>query len=146
MNNPIKITMQWFEQGYSCSQSLLCGFAGRFGISQDIAIKIAAPFGGGIARQGETCGAVTGALIVLALQFGPEPGESNETIYNISQEFIQRFQEKHNSIQCKQLINFDISHPEGLLAARESQVFKKTCPKLVKSATEIVNFILNSTP
>jgi C_GCAxxG_C_C family probable redox protein len=146
MNDPIQITRQRFEQGYSCSQSLLSGFADQFGIGEDIAIKIAAPFGGGIARQGETCGAVTGALMVLALKFGPKPGEGNDTVYNISQEFLRRFKELHRSIQCKQLINYDISQPEELLAAREAQVFHKTCPELVRSAAEIVNSMLNSTP
>ena len=146
MNDPIQIATQRFEQGYSCSQSLLCGFAGQFGLDEEIAIKIAAPFGGGIARQGETCGAVTGALMVLALRFGPKPGESNETAYIVSQEFMQRFQAQHDSIQCKQLIKFDISQPEELLAAREARVFKNTCPELVRSAAEIVNSMLISKP
>lgn len=145
MNDPIQIAIQRFKQGYSCSQSLLYAFAREFGVDEDITIKIAAPFGGGIARQGETCGAVTSALMVLGLKFGPETGESNETIYKVSQEFIRLFQEKHSSIQCKQLIKFDINQPEELLAAREARVFKNVCPELVKSAAEIVNSMLNST-
>jgi C_GCAxxG_C_C family probable redox protein len=146
MNDPIQIAAQSFEKGFSCSQSLLCAFAGQFNLDEEIAFKIASPFGGGIARQGETCGAVTGALMVLALKFGPKPGESNEIAYNVSQEFMRRFKEQHSSIQCKQLIHFDISQPEELLAARESQVFHKTCPQLVSSAAGIVNSMLSSIP
>jgi len=145
MNDPIPIAIQRFEQGYSCSQSLLYAFASQFEMGEEISNKIAAPFGGGIARQGETCGAVTGALMVLGLKFGPETGKSNKTIYKVSQEFLRLFQEKHSSIQCNQLIKFDINQKEELLAAREAGVFKNVCPELVKSAAEIVNSMLNST-
>jgi len=146
MNDPIQLAEKFFEQGYSCSQSLLCAFAGQLGMDEKTAIKIASPFGGGIARQGETCGAVTGALMVLGLKFGPKAGESNDNAYSIAQEFIQRFQEHHTYIKCKQLINFDISQPQELRAAREAQVFHKTCPELVRSAVEIVNHMIISTP
>jgi len=146
MSDPTQLATEYFERGYSCSQSLLCAFSGLLGMDEETAIKIASPFGGGIARQGETCGAVTGALMVLGLKFGPKAGESNDSAYNISQEFLRRFQEQHASSKCKQLINFDISQPEELLAAREAQVFHKTCPELVRSAAGIVNSMLISTP
>jgi len=146
MTDPIQHAAQYFEKGYSCSQSLLCAFSGPLGLDEETAFKIASPFGGGIARQGETCGAVTGALMVLGLKFGPKAGEKNDTSYNVSQEFVRRFQEQHASIKCKQLINFDISQPEELLVAREAQVFHKTCPELVRSAAEIVNSMMISTP
>jgi C_GCAxxG_C_C family probable redox protein len=76
MYDPIQLASERFEQGYSCSQSILSAFASQFGLAEEFAIKISSPFGGGIARQGETCGAVTGALMVLALEFGPNMGES----------------------------------------------------------------------
>lgn len=146
MNDPMQVAIQRFSEGYSCSQSVLCAFADRSGLDEAHAVKIASAFGGGIARQGETCGAVTGALLVLGLEFGPKPGESNETVYQKSREFMRLFQEKHSSIQCKQLIQFDLSQPQELLAAREARVFHKTCPELVRTAVGIVNDMLTPTP
>ena len=84
--------------------------------------------------------------MVLALKFGSKAGESNETAYTISQEFMRLFQERHSTIKCKQLIQFDISQPQELQAAQEAQVFKQTCPNLVRSAAGIVNSMLTSTP
>ncbi|HBG74687.1 MAG: hypothetical protein A2X25_11690 [Chloroflexi bacterium GWB2_49_20] len=144
MSDPIQLATDRFEQGYSCSQSLLTAFAPQFGLAEEFAIKITSPFGGGIARQGETCGAVTGALMVLGLKFGPNMGESNDTIYQLSQDFLCRFQEQHTFIKCKQLINFDLSQPDELIAAREANVFKQTCPLLVKTAAGIVQSMLVS--
>jgi C_GCAxxG_C_C family probable redox protein len=90
------------------------------------------------------CGALTGALMVLGLQFGPQAGEGKEVIYAKSNHLLKSFQEQHGSIQCKQLIHFDISLPEELLAAREAQVFHKICPQLVRTAAIIVQSMLNS--
>ena len=144
MTDPSQLAAKYFEQGYSCSQALLCAFSGLTGLDGETAFKLASPFGGGIARQGETCGAVSGALLVLGLKFGPKAGESNDAVYSMAQEFIQRFQEQHASTLCKQLIDFDISQPQELLAARAARVFHKTCPELVRSAAGIVNSMISS--
>jgi C_GCAxxG_C_C family probable redox protein len=144
MNDPIQLATHRFEQGFSCSQAIFTTFAPQFGVGDDIAGKIASPFGGGIARQGETCGAVTGALMVLGLKYGALGEENKDKIYQVSQEFLRRFQEQHTFIKCKQLINYDISQPVELQAAREAKVFTQICPILVKTAAEIVQSMLTS--
>lgn len=142
MNDPIQTATDRFEKGFSCSQSLFSVFAPQFGISDELATTIASPFGGGIAHQGETCGAVIGALMVLSLKFGPKMGESKDGIYQTSQEFLRQFKERHDHIKCKELIHFDLSQPGDLELARDTLVFKEICPHLVRSAAEIVNSML----
>jgi hypothetical protein len=39
------------------------------GVSRELALKIAAAFGGGMSSHGEVCGAVSGALMALGLRF-----------------------------------------------------------------------------
>jgi len=134
MRDPINDAVAHFQNGFSCSQSILMAFGTQFEIVEETAARIASAFGGGIARKGETCGAVSGALMVLGLKYGPSVEPDNEVIYQKAIEFIQRFNEEHGSIRCQQLISYDISQPEELQAARESQVFKKVCPDLVRSA------------
>ena len=51
---------------YNCAQSVLVPFAETVGISEDTAYRMAANFGGGM-KMAATCGAVTGALMVLGL-------------------------------------------------------------------------------
>jgi C_GCAxxG_C_C family probable redox protein len=144
MKDPIQTATNRFEQGFSCSQSLFSAFAPQFGLSDEIASTIASPFGGGIARQGETCGAVTGALMALSLKFGPKMNESKDGMYIVSQEFFRCFKEKHTFLNCRQLINFDLNQPGELELARQSLVFKNVCPLLVKTAAEIVQSMLTS--
>ena len=142
MNDQTQIALTRFSQGFSCSQSVFSAFTAQFGIAEDLALKIASPFGGGVARQGEVCGAVTGALMVIALKHGTITPENKEEIYKISQEFIHRFEEKHGSIVCRKLVGFDISISEEFQKAREKKVFEKNCPGLVKDAAEIVKSLI----
>ncbi|MDI6770337.1 MAG: C-GCAxxG-C-C family protein [Anaerolineales bacterium] len=142
MNDQTQIALSRFSQGFSCSQSVFSAFAGQFGIAEDLALKIASPFGGGVARQGEVCGAVTGALMVIALKHGMVTPEKKEEIYKVSQEFIRRFEEKHSSIVCRELVGYDIRISEEFQKARKKKVFDKNCPGLVKDAAEIVKLLI----
>jgi C_GCAxxG_C_C family probable redox protein len=131
-----------FDQGYNCSQSVFTAFATQFGLDEKTALKLASPFGGGVARRGELCGAVAGALMALGLVHGADKPAGKEEIYRLSQEFMRRFEEKNGSILCRTLIDFDISTPAGHQAAVERGVFKTICPGLVRDAAGIVQALL----
>ena len=65
-----------FYSGYNCAQSVLSVFAEDLGISKDACLKLASPFGSGIAYMQETCGAVSGgALMAIGLKYGREKVE-----------------------------------------------------------------------
>jgi C_GCAxxG_C_C family probable redox protein len=134
-----------FLDGYLCSQSILMTFASHFDLQPDTAAKLGAPFGGGVARRGETCGAVNGAFMVLGLKYGhisAEDQESKEASYRGVQEFIAQFQERNGSIICNELLDCDISTPEGLQSAYDAQLFNTRCLKFVGDAAEILNQIM----
>ena len=59
-----------FKKGFNCSQTVLSAFALDFGMDAETAYRLACAFGGGLACSGETCGTVTGALMVLGLKYG----------------------------------------------------------------------------
>ncbi|MCD6362901.1 MAG: C_GCAxxG_C_C family protein [Synergistetes bacterium] len=61
---------------------------------------------GGVARMGEICGALTGAIIAIGLAFGPERFE----LYNeysktmeIAADFFNRFKNKFGCVRCSEL-------------------------------------------
>ncbi len=134
-----------FLDGYLCSQSILLTYAPLFGLGPDYAAKIAAPFGGGIARRGETCGAVNGAFMVLGLTFGHTSAddlESKEKTYRAIEQFIMQFQARNGTIRCKELLGCDISTAEGLQSAHDSQLFTTRCPKFVADTVVILNQLI----
>jgi C_GCAxxG_C_C family probable redox protein len=142
MTTPAETAVLVFSQNFNCSQSVFSAFAPQFGLDKETALKLASPFGGGVARRGEVCGAVTGALLTLGLARGADIPAGKEEIYRLSQEFMRRFEEKHDTIICRELINCDISTPAGYQAAAEKRVFTSICPGLVREAVEIVQALL----
>jgi C_GCAxxG_C_C family probable redox protein len=138
MQNPIQTAHDRFTQGFNCSQAVFSAYASQLGIDDETALKLASPFGGGVAHQGDVCGAVSGALMALGLGRGSATVDQKDETYRLAEDFIQRFQERNGSILCRELIGHDISTPAGLQNARDEKVFKTTCPGLVKDATEIV--------
>ena len=62
-----------------CSQSVLGALQEEFGIGNKESFKAATVLSGGVARQGETCGAIIGALSALGLVIGRERMEDEET-------------------------------------------------------------------
>jgi C_GCAxxG_C_C family probable redox protein len=125
---------------------VLTAFASEFGLSEETALKIAASFGGGMARTGKTCGAVTGGLMALGLKYGYTAPEGRDATYGIAQEFMHRFEEQHGSVACRDLLGFDISTPENRERAQQSGVFQNICPGLVRDAVEIVQELLVKKP
>lgn len=134
-----------FAQGFNCAQAVLAGFAEGFHLKRRDALRVAGALGGGMAHTGQTCGAVTGGLLVLGLRFGktePEDNAARERAVAKGAEFLETFREAHGSCDCRALTGFDFTQPGQSEAARESGVFRTLCPKLVASAAEILEGLL----
>ena len=144
MTTPAEIAVARFDDHFNCSQSVFAAFAPQYGVQEDLALKIASPFGGGMARQGHVCGAVSGALMALGLARGATTPAGKEKAYQLGEEFIQRFEVKHGTLLCRKLIDCDISTPAGWQIAQERGVFKTVCPVLVREAVEITQDLLGS--
>lgn len=126
----IEKALNAFDEGFNCSQALLSSYAEQFGLDRDSALKIATPFGGGLARTGGTCGAVTGALMVIGLMYGQNDSEDKqaaEKSYQLSVQLMQQISNRFGSTTCKAMLGEDISTEEGLARARERQLFQTLC-------------------
>ncbi len=135
-----------FQCGFNCAQSVLAAFAGDLGIPRETALKIASGFGGGMGRMSLTCGAVTGAFMALGLKSGYSAGgdrASRENIYQMVREFSQQFHNMHGSIECRELLGFDISTPDGHKAAADNKLFRTQCPRFVRDAVEMIEKLLH---
>ncbi len=134
-----------FAQGYNCSQAVLLACGEGRGLAPDVALRVAGPFGGGIGRLGETCGAVSGAIMALGLAYSkvkPDDNDSRERGYKLAREFIDRFTQMHGSVVCRDLLGCDLSTPAGLARAKELRVHEAVCPRFVRAAAEIVEELL----
>jgi C_GCAxxG_C_C family probable redox protein len=146
MNLPSEMAVARFSQKFNCAQSVFAAFAPQLGMDESRALKLASPFGGGVSRRGQVCGAVSGALMVLGLARGADTPEGKEDAYRMGQEFLQQFESKHDTILCRELLNCDLSTSAGLEQARVSGVLTSLCPLFVRDAAEIVQGMLAARP
>jgi C_GCAxxG_C_C family probable redox protein len=143
--NRIEQAVACYKEGFSCAPAVFSAYASEFGLDIETALKIATGFGGGMGRMGETCGAVTGAFMVIGLKYGKIKAEDNqakEKTYELVREFAKRFKARNGTILCRELLGYDLSTPEGMKLAREKGVTATLCPKLVQSAAEILEEML----
>jgi C_GCAxxG_C_C family probable redox protein len=134
-----------FKEGFSCSQAIFSTYSEGLGLDRLTSLKISQAFGGGMAHLGETCGAVTGAFMLIGLKYGRTQAEdlaARERTYTLIRKFVEDFKALHGSIQCPRLLGLDIGTEEGLRLANEKNLFQTLCTGYVKNAAEIIEDIL----
>jgi C_GCAxxG_C_C family probable redox protein len=134
-----------FNKGLTCSQAILSTYGDEFGLDRELALKLSCAFGGGMACMAETCGAVTGAFMVIGLKYGRtrvKDLRKRDKSYELAREFVSQFKTRHGSIICRELLGLDIGTPEGMRLAKERRLFTETCPNYVRDAAEIIENIL----
>lgn len=142
--NKVETAASLFKQGFNCAQSLLAAYSKDFNLKQETALKIAGAFGGGMARTGETCGFVTGALMIIGLKYGmSEAGDkkAKTQTYETAQKFMEDFKLRNHSIICMELLGFNIS-PTKNLTPEMNRFIMSQCPKFIQDSVEILDKIL----
>ena len=141
MNDTIEAAAEMHRRGYNCAQSVLGAHAAELGLPEDVALRIAAGFGGGLGRCGEACGALTGAIMVIGLRMGATDAAdraAKERTYEAVHAFVEAFRTRNGAVTCRELLGADIGTLEGYKQAREEGRFKSVCPGLVRSAAELL--------
>lgn len=135
--------LELFSSNFNCSQAVLTAFASDFGLDEKLALMLGTEFGGG-ARNGEMCGAVSGALMVLGLKYGHFDAADNEQksrAYAIAVEYTRRYKEANGSIVCRDLLGYDLTKPEEMDCIKTQGLFGSVCPAAIKSAVELLEEI-----
>ena len=136
-----------FRKGLSCSQAIISVYGKDLGLDPGTAVKIASAFGAGVAKSGEICGAVSGALMVLGLSQKPEDirdASSREKVYAQARRFVGEFAARNASVHCTELVGYDLSDPKQFAEAKEKKAFATRCSKIVRDAGEILEELLAS--
>ncbi len=131
-----------FESGYYCAESVLLAVAEAKGIQSELIPKIATGFCSGTSRTCRQCGAVSGAVLSINLFTGRSiPGAPVAENYALVRKLIQRFTEKFDSTNCRDLIHCDLGTDEGQAFFKENHL-RKACIDYTREATRIVMQLL----
>ena len=126
-----------FAAGANCAQCTLAPWADGLGYDEEELLRRGAAFAGGMFR-GDTCGAVTGALMALGLAYGDDAALTAEK----TAEFQAAFTERFGSTICREILGYDLSVPGELEKARESGKMLDLCSVFVRGASEILQELL----
>ncbi len=86
---------------YNCCQSVLIPFAKEMGLTEEQACALGSHFGAGM-KHGSTCGALTGALMVLGMAgYGEEQSSA----------LLRRFREDRGALTCAELLDQLLAQP-----------------------------------
>lgn len=138
------VALEIFNNNFNCSQAVFCAFCEEFGLDRDTGLKLSTGFGGGL-RDGEVCGAVSGAIMALGLKEGHyiEDDLAMKTkAYDLTMEYVKRFKARNNTVVCRELLGHDPSIPDEKAILDEKGLFKAVCPKAVTDAVEILEELL----
>jgi C_GCAxxG_C_C family probable redox protein len=135
----------YFLDGNNCAQSVIVSFADVLKIDEEVALRMAAGFGGGMGSMQNTCGAVSGAFMVIGFlrgKYKEGDDEAKEVTNTLIQEFSKKFTARFGSINCLALIDADFSTEEGKQKAKREDVFNRKCSNYVRESVELLEEIL----
>lgn len=133
--------LELFESGFSCSQAVLMPFSEELSLPRETAIKISCSFGGGLGGAGKTCGALTGAIMVVGLKCGKTNAtdqEAKKLACEKTRELVETFEKVHGSTNCNELIGFDRSNLSAAELLAKKHLFHNKCPEFLET---VVSFL-----
>lgn len=141
-----------FSKGINCSQFVVRHFVDRLSLDKKTATRLATAFEWGM-YDGDTCGAVSGAYMVLGLKYGSdgeisddeksrEDFEKNRNLLKEKiSEFNEKFREKNSGhLECRNLLRN--KYPEELDTIFEKNSLQTTCPQVVYNSIKILEEII----
>lgn len=136
--------VELMKSGHNCSQSVVAAFADLYGLSEELALRVASSFGGGIGKMRLTCGAASGMFILAGLECGSVDAKDKAAKahnYKVVQHLAAEFKAVTGSITCGELLGLKPAYDaEG----NRINCTKLPCVELVALASRIFAEYLNS--
>lgn len=131
-----------FKQGFNCSQAVFASCADIYGIhDEQLALRLAASFGGGTGRMRMTCGAANGMFMLAGLHNGsatPHDSEGKMANYAFVQQLAGEFKAKYGSLVCAELLGLAPKPQDPRPAERTEQYYeKRPCVEMIAEAVRI---------
>ena len=132
--------VELFKSNRNCAQSVYAAAGAGSGMTEAQRLAVSAAFGGGMGRTGETCGALTGALMALgeqhAEQLAANPVAGRDATYAEAKALIEEFKAVFGSTLCRELTGCRLDTKEGHDAFVADNLREKVCMRVVAFAAE----------
>lgn len=150
MTDHSKLAGELFESGYNCAQAVFGAFSDITGIDIKSAAKLASPFGGGLGRMREVCGAVSGMYMVLGVLYGyadPECKEEKVELYKNVQKLAEEFKKIHGSVICRELLGEKKGEAGHMPADRTPEYYgARPCTRVCMDCAAMLDKFIEENP
>ena len=102
MESRISTSVEKKKCGYNCAQAVICAYCDLAGLDEETARNLGSAFGLGMGNMEGTCGAITGAGMVLSLA----SADRVKAIRGMKQ-IMTKFQFRNGATQCRLLKGID---------------------------------------
>jgi len=120
----------YFHRGYNCAQSVFAPFAEHAGLSEELALRLAAGFGAGVGRMRGMCGAFSGLTLVAGYSKGNLTGkpEDKEIVFSLVRELAAAFKEEFGTLSCRELLHLDDTTQESARPSERTRAYYEARP------------------
>lgn len=143
----VALARELFKSGYNCAQAVFIAYRDLADMSQAAAAKLAAPFGGGMGRLREVCGAVSGMTMCaghIAPNDLPNDNENKKRCYATVQALAEQFRANNGSIVCRELLGLAQRSDNPTPSERTEEYYRRRpCVEYVADAARIVGEYIN---
>jgi len=140
----IDLAKSYASGGFLCSESVLLALSYFLGIRSELVPKIATGFGAGIGGQGMVCGAVSGGIMALGIEFGRNDVKKQEKkAYWFALDFLKRFEKEHGFVTCRELTGCDFNTEEGRKKYEDEKMWETRCRQYIATASGIASDLIN---
>lgn len=135
----IELAKSHAAKGFLCSESVLLAVSDWLGIESELIPKIATGFGAGIGGCGSVCGAISGGIMALSLQFGRnDVKEQVVDLYRFGHRLVEQFEKEFGSVLCRELTECNFHTEGGRKKYADEKLWETKCRQYIESATATV--------
>lgn len=136
-----------FRKGYNCAQSLLLAFEELLPFDSETAAAMVSPFGAGMGRLREVCGAFSASLVILGMIRGyaaPDAGDEKQKLYETVQLLEERCSGDYGSVICSSLLGLPPGKQPPVPEKRTESFYQtRPCERIIGRTAFILAELLN---
>ena len=146
------LAVEYDMKYFGCTQAVLAALKEKLNVGSVEVLKAGSALAGGVARRGETCGALTGAIMAIGSLVGRERLEDMEPYYKAMEpatRLYNEFKEKIGHTLCWEIHKIRYGKVYRLFVPEEREAFhsmgghgRKGCPEVCGVAAKLAADII----
>ncbi len=113
MTNYVEKALANHAKGYNCAQSVVCAFTDKVGIDEGVLFKMAEGFGFGMGNMKNTCGALSGAVMLAGIvnSSGSSDNITKASTYKLASAISNEFYNNCSAFVCADIKGIETGKP-----------------------------------